>query len=152
MKSLFKSIVRSIQFNVLRLFHELLSLKWSNLVILLAYSFQHFFPGISRIISRSGLVCIDMSFNIEQQQSKLHDLVGQLTGPKCEIIHCYMCFEPRGNVLHFGQKSSQRSPFTVTLRCVASLQKYGPMMTPVNKPHQTVTFSECIGNFCNASG
>lgn len=34
----------------------------------------------------------------------------------------------------------QRSPSTVTLRFAALLKKYGLMMPPNNKPHQTVTF------------
>ena len=47
--------------------------------------------------------------------------------------------------------SRQRSPFTVTLRFAASLKKYVPTMPPVHKPQQTVTFSGCIGSFCNSS-
>ena len=48
--------------------------------------------------------------------------------------------------------SRQRSPFTVMLRFAASLKKYDPMMPPAYKPHQTVTFPECLDSFCNSSG
>ena len=47
---------------------------------------------------------------------------------------------------------SAGSPFTFTLRFAASLKRYGPMMPPAHKPHQTVTFSGCIDSFCNSSG
>ena len=42
---------------------------------------------------------------------------------------------------------AKRSPFTFTLRFAASFKKYGPMMPPVHKPHQIMTFSGCNGAF-----
>ena len=53
--------------------------------------------------------------------------------------------------LVFWAKKSWIS-FTITLRFAASLKKYCRMMSAAYKLHQTVTFSGCIGSFCNSSG
>ncbi|GFT54358.1 hypothetical protein TNCV_2726951 [Trichonephila clavipes] len=41
--------------------------------------------------------------------------------------------------------SIPRSPLTVTLWPSSFLKKYGPMIPPAHKAHQTVSFSECNG-------
>ncbi|GFX66992.1 hypothetical protein TNCV_4181171 [Trichonephila clavipes] len=38
-----------------------------------------------------------------------------------------------------------RSPLTVTLWPSSFLKKYGPMIPPAHKAHQTVSFSGCNG-------
>ena len=137
---------------------------------ILAYSsFQHFgryltnkcFNVICQCANCSGLVCIDMSFNISPQGVNSHDLGGQMTGSEREIkcspnLPLNKSFVTRAvrhvapscwnhMLLYFGQKKVEyHLTLALTIHSYVTIrsmfEENGAMMAPAHKPHQTVTF------------
>ncbi|GFU34864.1 hypothetical protein TNCV_2991851 [Trichonephila clavipes] len=109
-------------------------------------------------LTENSLVVLNhkiLEANLQVQNVKLggHQTCLSINRLRHELCCCAVLLEPQLLDIKIVQFRNEklvilalyRSPLTVTLWPSSFLKKYGPMIPPAHKVHQTVSFSGCNG-------